>query len=143
MEVNEEKRKKFMEFSEQYLTYEEYMTLGGTISKMPFNILEFEARKRIDNRTQNRIKYMANKPNEVKLCVNAMINTLEQYVVDNSKGINKNIASESIDGYSVSFITGSQVQEAIKSKKSELEDIMQTYLGDIRTSDNIPVLYLG
>ena len=132
-----------MEFSEQYLTYEEYMTLGGTISKMPFNILEFEARKRIDNRTQNRIKYMANKPNEVKLCVNAMINTLAQYVVDNSKGINKNIASESIDGYSVSFITGSQVQEAIKSKKSELEDIMQTYLGDIRTSDNIPVLYLG
>ena len=132
-----------MEFSGQYLTYEEYMTLGGTISEMPFNILEFEARKRIDNRTQNRIKYMNSKPDEVKMCVNAMINTLAQYVVDNSKGINKNVASESIDGYSISFITGSQVQEAIKSKKSELEDIMQTYLGDIRTSDNIPVLYLG
>ena len=132
-----------MDFSGEYLTYEEYKGLGGTLSKMPFNILEFEARKRIDNRTQNRIKYMANKPNEVKLCVNAMINTLVQYVVDSSKGINKNVASESIDGYSVSFITGLQVQEAIKSKKSELEDIMQTYLGDIRTSDNIPVLYLG
>ena len=132
-----------MEFSEQYLTYEEFMTLGGTISKMPFNILEFETRNRINNRTQNRINNMKDKPQEVKLCVNAMINTLVQYVVDNSKGINKNIASESIDGYSVSFITGSQVQEAIKSKKSELEDIMQTYLGNVRTSDNIPVLYLG
>ena len=132
-----------MEFSEQYLTYEEFMTLGGTISKMPFNILEFETRNRINNRTQNRINNMKDKPQEVKLCVNAMINTLVQYVVDNSKGINKNIASESIDGYSVSFITGSQVQEAIKSKKSELEEMMQTYLGDIRTSDNIPVLYLG
>ena len=132
-----------MEFSEQYLTYEEFMTLGGTISKMPFNILEFETRNRINNRTQNRINNMKDKPQEVKLCVNAMINTLVQYVVDNSKGINKNIASESIDGYSVSFITGSQVQEAIKSKKSEVEDIMKTYLGDIRTSDNIPVLYLG
>ena len=132
-----------MEFSEQYLTYEEFMTLGGTISKMPFNILEFETRNRINNRTQNRINNMKDKPQEVKLCVNAMINTLVQYVVDNSKGINKNIASESIDGYSVSFITGSQVQEAIKSKKSELEDIMQTYLGNIRTGDNIPVLYLG
>ena len=132
-----------MEFSEQYLTYEEYKGLGGTRSEMPFNLLEFEARKKIDNRTQNRIKYMNSKPNEVKLCVNAMINTLVQYVVDSSKGINKNVASESIDGYSVSFITGSQVQEAIKSKKSELEEIMQTYLGDIRTSDNIPVLYLG
>lgn len=132
-----------MEFSGQYLTYEEYNLLGGTLSEMPFNILEFEARKKIDNRTQNRIKYMDNKPNEVKLCTNAMINTLVQYAVDSSKGINKNVASESIDGYSVSFITGSQVQEAIKSKKSELEDIMQTYLGDIRTRDNIPVLYLG
>ena len=132
-----------MEFSGQYLTYEEYKALGGTQSEMPFNLLEFEARKKIDNRTQNRIKYMNSKPEEVKLCVNTMINTLVQYVVDSSKGINKNITSESIDGYSVSFITGSQVQEAIKSKKSELEDIMQTYLGDIRTSDNIPVLYLG
>ena len=132
-----------MEFSGQYLTYDEYKGLGGTLSEMPFNLLEFEARKKIDNRTQNRIKYMAIKPEEVKLCVNAMINILVQYTIDNSKGINKNIASESIDGYSVSFITGSQVQEAIKSKKSELEEIMQTYLGDIRTSDNIPVLYLG
>lgn len=132
-----------MEFSGQYLTYEEYKGLGGTLSEMPFNLLEFETRKRIDNRTQNRIKYMNSKPNEVKLCVNAMINTLVQYVVDNSKSINKNVASESIDGYSVSFITGSQIQEAIKSKKSELEDIMQTYLGNVRTSENIPVLYLG
>ena len=132
-----------MDFSGQYLTYEEYKGLGGTLSEMPFNILEFEARKRIDNRTQNRIKYMTSKPQDVKLCVNAMINTLVQYVVDSSKDVNKNIASESIDGYSVSFITGSQVQEAIKSKKSELEDIMQTYLGNVRTSDNIPVLYLG
>lgn len=132
-----------MEFSGQYLTYEEYKGLGGTLSEMPFNILEFETRKRIDNRTQNRIYNMSDKPQEVKLCVNAMINTLEQYVVDSSKGINKNIASESIDGYSVSYITGSQVQEAIKSKKSELEDIMQTYLGNVRTSENIPVLYLG
>ena len=132
-----------MDFSGQYLTYDEYRLLGGTLDIMPFNLLEFETRNRINNRTQNRINNMKDKPQEVKLCVNAMINTLVQYVVDNSKGINKNIASESIDGYSVSFITGSQVQEAIKSKKSELEDIMQTYLGDIRTSDNIPVLYLG
>ena len=132
-----------MEFSGQYLTYDEYKGLGGTLSEMPFNLLEFEARKRIDNRTQNRIKYMSSKPEDVKLCVNAMINTLEQYVIDSSKGTNKNIASESIDGYSVSFITGSQIQEAIKSKRSELEDIMKTYLGNIRTSENIPVLYLG
>ena len=115
-----------MDFSGQYLLYQEYKVFGGTLDIMPFNILEFESRKRTDNRTQNRIKYMHSKSEEVKLCVNAMINTLAQYIADNSKGINKNVASESIDGYSVSFITGSQVQDAIKSKKRELEDIMQT-----------------
>ena len=45
-----------MEFSEQYLNYEEYKSLGGTLDIMPFNILEFESRKRIDERTQNRLK---------------------------------------------------------------------------------------
>lgn len=132
-----------MEFEGQYLEFDEYEELGGSLDETPFNILEFESRKIIDNRTQNRIKYMKDKPQDVKLCVNAMINTLIQYTIDNSKSINKNVASESIDGYSVSYITGSQVQEAIKSKRSELEDIMQTYLGNIRTSENIPVLYLG
>ena len=132
-----------MDFSGQYLLYQEYKVFGGTLDIMPFNLLEFEVRKRIDNRTQNRIKYMSSKPQDVKLCVNTMINTLEQYVIDNSKGINKNVASESIDGYSISFITGSQVQEAIKSKASELEDIMRNYLYNVKTSDNIPVLYLG
>ena len=29
-----------MEFKGQYLTYQEYLALGGTIEKMPFNLLE-------------------------------------------------------------------------------------------------------
>lgn len=132
-----------MEFSGQYLTYVEYKGLSGTLAEMPFNLLEFETRKIIDRRTQNRVKNMENKPQDVKLCVNAMINILVQYIVDSSKASNRNIASESIDGYSISFITGSQVQEAIKSKASELEDIMRNYLYNVKTSDNIPVLYLG
>ena len=45
-----------MEFSGQYLTYPEYKSLGGTLDIMPFNLLEFEARKKIDNRTLYRLK---------------------------------------------------------------------------------------
>ena len=46
-----------MTFDGQYLTYVEYQQLGGsTIGKMPFDLLEFEARKQIDIRTQNRLK---------------------------------------------------------------------------------------
>ena len=41
-------------FSGQYLTYLEYQSLGGTLEETPFNLLEYEARKQIDLRTQRR-----------------------------------------------------------------------------------------
>ena len=35
-----------MTFEGQYLTYDEYLALGGpAIGQMPFNLLEFEARR--------------------------------------------------------------------------------------------------
>ena len=45
-----------MEFSGQYLTYEEYRALGGTLDLTSFNLLEFEARRQIDIKTFNRLK---------------------------------------------------------------------------------------
>ena len=40
-----------MEFSNQYLTYQEYLELGGSLEETPFNILELEAQKNIDKYT--------------------------------------------------------------------------------------------
>ena len=126
-----------MKFENQYLTYNEYRLLGGKIEQMPFNLLEFEARKIIDGRTQKRLVGVEEIPQEVKLCVNKMVNTIESYIsatnVDTSDGVNKgNISSENIDGYSVSYVTADQVlantQTIIKSKQAELEDIMFNYL---------------
>lgn len=112
-----------MEFSGQYLTYEEYRALGGTLTETPFNILEFEARKQIDLRTQNRLKNESEIPQEVKLCDFHLINKIEEYskTIDSS---NNNIASETIDGYSISYGTASQISEIIRSKNYELQDIM-------------------
>ena len=117
-----------MEFSEQYLTYEEYKGLGGTIDLTPFNLLEFEARRKIDIRTQDRLKgFDENEiPEEVKMCVYALINSI--VIFSNSMNNAGNIASESTDGYSVSYITSSQINEVIKSKNKELDDIIRTYL---------------
>ena len=44
-----------MEFEGQYLTYNEYKALGGRLDQTPFNILEFEARRKIDERTFERL----------------------------------------------------------------------------------------
>ena len=121
-----------MTFEGQYLTYAEYQALGGSaIGKMPFNLLEFEARRQIDIRTFNRLKYIDSEdiPQEVKLCEYTLINGLQDFANSNSNiSSNGNIASESTDGYSISYVTADKISEIIKSKQSDIDDIIRTYL---------------
>ena len=131
-----------MEFSEQYLTYEEYKGLGGTIDLTPFNLLEFEARRKIDIKTQDRLKgFEYNEiPQEVKLCVYSLINSIMMF--NNSMNNAGNIASENTDGYSVSYITASQISQVVMSKNKELDDIIRTYLLGVVFNDE-HLLYAG
>lgn len=131
-----------MEFSGQYLTYEDYMALGGTLDIMPFNLLEFNARKEIDRRTQGRLLKVKEIPQDVKLCIFNMIDSIDGYSSNLKGSRDKSIASEHIDGYTVSYITSGQIQEIINSKSNELEDIMQTYLSTTIVN-GVPLLYLG
>lgn len=113
-----------MTFEGQYLTYIEYQNLGGSaIGEMPFNLLEFESRKQIDSRTQGRLKNVDNIPQDVKLCDFHLIEKIKSYA-ESTKSIGGNVASETTDGYSISYITANQIQEIVKSKNSELQDIM-------------------
>ena len=118
-----------MEFEGQYLTYEEYKALGGTLDLTPFNLLEFEARRQIDIRTFNRLKNGENIPQEVKLCVYNLINSINEFASSTSNiASNGNIASENTDGYSVSYITSNKISEIVKSKQDEINNIIETYL---------------
>lgn len=129
-----------MEFSGQYLSYDEYRALGGTLDLTPFKLLEYEARRIIDNRTLQRLKGIKKIPEEVKICVFSLINLLNSYTTENQTS--KNISSESVGSYSVSYITGTQIQETIKSKSAELNDVVLTYLtGVIVNGEHI--IYLG
>ena len=92
-----------MEFEGQYLTYQEYLALGGTLDEMPFNLLEFNARKKIDERTFGRLINKGQEYQEVKLCIYNMTTTLNSYSLYDTQ--NKAIASENTDGYSVSYGT--------------------------------------
>ena len=114
-----------MEFNGQYLTYEEYKLLGGTLNLMPFNLLEYEIRRKIDLRTHNRL-INNDIPNEVKMCMYNMIDRVDSYA--KSLNTNSNVASENIDGYSVSYITPNQISDIVKSKNVELDNIMLDYL---------------
>ena len=127
-----------MEFKGQYLTYQEYLALGGTLEEMPFNLLEFNARKKIDERTFGRLIDKGQEYKEVKLCVYNMITTLNSYSSYNTQ--NKAISSESTDGYSISY--GTPQKSTTEAKNSELEDIIDTYLSNLIV-DDVSVLYRG
>ena len=116
-----------MEFSGQYLTYEEYKALGGTLNLTPFNLLEFESRKQIDLKTQRRLVGVQEIPEEVKLCDFHLINKIESYA-KSTNTTSGNVKSENTNGYSVTYITASEIKSIIESKKTELEDIIVTDL---------------
>ena len=127
-----------MEFNNQYLSYEEYKSLGGTLGEMPFNILELKARQIINERTQNRLKNIEEIPQGVKICVYDLINTMNKYNLSNNS-TSSNVSSENIDGYSVTYKSGTELTE---EQKKEYDDVMETDLYGVIV-DNTPILYLG
>ena len=130
-----------MEFTNQYLSYEEYVELGGTLEEVPFNELEFECRRIIDSRTQNRLKNAEEIPQEVKLLENKMINTLQDYYISLEKA-QSGVSSENTDGYSVSYISSNQISQLIEGKIDVLQDLVSTYLFGVIVN-NEHVLCLG
>ena len=128
-----------MEFNNQYLTYEEYQELGGTLDETPFNIAELKARKKIDRSTFGRLQDLEEQSVEVKTCMYELINIEESY--SNYKTRDKSIAGESTDGYSVSYSSANG--DTTKSQKDEEKEVIQTTLAECRLEDGTPYLYCG
>ena len=127
-----------MEINNQYLTYEEYKSLGGTLGEVPFNILELKARQVINERTQNRLKGVEEIPQEVKICVYDLIQTMNKYNMSNN-ATSSNISSENTDGYSVTYKSGT---ELTTEQKAQFEDVMFTDLYGVIVNGEA-ILYLG
>jgi hypothetical protein len=129
-----------MEFENQYLNYSEYVALGGELSEMPFNILEFKAQNEVDKDTFGRLKELDGQLQDTKMCIFDLIQILnknEQISKNQSKGI----ASENTDGYSVIYNQAST--DAVKSKEAEIRDCVRSYLIDCVLEDGTPYMYCG
>lgn len=128
-----------MTFEGQYLTYAEYQELGGSaIGEKPFNLLEYQARKEIDLRTHKRLVNVDPIPNEVKLCDKHLIDAIVLY--QNQNGTDRNISSETVGSYSVSYDTN--IAEIIKNKNSEINDIVKKDLYGLIIDDE-HVIFCG
>lgn len=134
-----------------YLTYEEYVNLGGTLSETAFNYLEYEASVYIDWITYNRLHGEDDIPEAVKQCeyhiIQLVKNKLELMNVtpDSSEATSQtshSIASESNDGVSVSYNVLS-AKEILDSSNKEIDDIVNRYLQGIRNSLGYRLLFKG
>lgn len=132
-----------------YLTYIEYIEMGGTLDETAFDDLSFEAESIIKWWTFNRLDKEETIPKEVKKCMFKLIslinNKQQAMVVDiqSSDGtIQAGIASESNDGVSTNYNTLS-ASEAVETFQTAIESTIGKYLQGVRNSLGHKLLYRG
>ena len=120
----------------QYLTYEEYTEIGGTLDLTAFKRNIDRVCGIIDSYTHNRLHCMNDIPQQVKVCVR----DLAEYVANNSNGKTISSKSQSSGGVSESE---SYVTKTLEETKAEIENIIYDYLSSITDNFCVPLLYRG
>ena len=134
-----------------YLTYDEYLTFGGTLEETAFDNLEFEARTIIDWWTYNRLQNEEEYPEAVQRCMYKLITLLHdrdkaqilgKVDAENSTVTNAGIMQESNDGVSTMYNVVS-ADSAISRIDDEIKSTIRMYLQNVRNSLGRKVLYRG
>ena len=137
-----------------YLTYDEYIEKGGTLSETDFDFLAYEAGSCIDWYTFNRLKKFTEIPQAVKDCefyiirliqikLGALgVGSLEPDGSGSNVGFSQAIASQANDGVSVTYNTLS-ARDSIKSMSDEIESAIQRQLRGVTNELGRSLLYRG
>lgn len=122
----------------QYLTYGDYTEMGGTLSPEDFMQAEFTARKRIDRLTDTRVRYMAEVPEAVKLCMMSLIR-IEAAAGAEAQISAPTVTAFSTDGYSESYGHALSADDAERA----MADRIKTDLYGETDDNGVPLLYRG
>ena len=122
----------------QYLTYEEYQEMGGTLSPADFMESEYNCRKRIDRLTDRRVQFMAEVPEAVKRCMFSLIK-IDNAASAEAQISNPTVTSFNTDGYSESYGHALSAQDA----EQELTRRITTDLYGEVNDHGVPLLYRG
>lgn len=137
-----------------YLTYEEYVEMGGSLSEAAFNDIEYEARAYIDWITFRRIRKMLSRgaeiPYEVKECIyhisrliEAKMSALNVPAGDTSGSYyGAGIASQSNDGVSISFNVLS-AKDVLDNSEKEINKLITRYLDGVCDDLDRKLTYRG
>lgn len=123
----------------QYLTYEEYLTYGGTLSEQDFTIAEFKARSRIDWMTLARVQNMRVVPEEVKLAMMVIIKVDAKYSIE-AQTDSAIVSSYSTDGYSESY---GGISEQSENTERQLTREVNKMLFGVMDDYGVPLIYKG
>ena len=123
----------------QYLTYEEYVSYGGTIPESEFTVAEFKARSRIDWLTLARVQNMATVPEEVKLAMMVIMKVDEKYSAD-AQVDSAIVSSFNTDGYSESYGGVSEQTSVIETQVNQ--QVCKMLFG-VLDDTGTPLIYKG
>ena len=120
-----------------YLTYEEYLNMGGICDLTAFNRNIDRACGIIDNATHNRIEYMANVPQRAK----ALCRDLVEYLARNdTTEISVTSRSQSAGGVSESESYATKTADDVYG---DIQNMLYDYLGNEKDDKGTPLLYRG
>ena len=130
-----------------YLTYEEYLVMGGTLTEIDFARLEFQAGAQINYATFGRLKGDKVIPEEVKRLTHYLIDLMEKKAAALSLGKGNDgstayITSQSNDGVSISY-NGMVPSDLIELCKAESVTAIKSYLEGVTNEAGRKLLYRG
>lgn len=130
-----------------YLTYSEYLTMGGTLDEIHFTNFEFQAEAQINYSTFGRLKGDTSIPEEVKRLTFYLVGLMERKAAAFSLGkSNTNsdayITSQSNDGVSISY-NGMSPSDLIKLCKEDSLSAIRSYLEGVTNEAGRKLLYRG
>lgn len=121
----------------QYLTYEEYKQIGGTLEETAFKRIIIRVCGEIDSRTKCRVLHMEKVPENVKaLCADLV----DYYAANVTNG--KVISSKSTSAGPVSESESYTVKTS-EDVENDLENMIYSYLGSENDDNGTPLLYRG
>ena len=139
----------------QYLTYSEYLSMGGNLDSTAFTDIEYEARMKVDWYTFNRVKKDvqnngADIPDEVKECMYHLIRLVQKQMEasgtlgdgSSSGTYGAGIRAQSNDGVSIEFNTLT-AYEALNNAKEQITLAIKQGLNEVKDSLGHKLLYRG
>lgn len=133
-----------------YLTYTDYLLMGGTLSELVFDDYEFRAEAIINYATFNRLVNNTNIPKQVVRLTKYIIDMVQKKADSISLGNNLAgdnpdnvyITSQSNDGISISY-SGMSSEDVFMSCDKDIQNAVKLYLDGVMNEAGQRLLYRG